>query len=392
MEYYSYLFSICSITKRPTKYKKEIINENQRNKKTKIVERGITKKIIILYSEIEQIIERRFLLMWQGIEIYLKNGKSYFFNLLEDTKCQKVLEIFNNNIELSKKLIIKENFQKDIDIIRKEWIEDRLDTFEYLLYINKYSSRSYNDSNQYLIFPWLLKDYNKLIDINNNEYEIFKYINHLIKLKEKEKEIEDNEKEEKNYEVDSKNKSENIRSVEITNFSKKRRKTAKFSKIGFEFYKYFREFKYPVCAQTEKNKATTIKRYVEDCQFNFKYHLGAHYSNSAYVYFYLMRNEPFSGLLVKLQNYTQENPNRMFNGVQETIKTLDSGNDNREIIPEFFSKVEFFINLNCVFFGKKVSKNYVDDTHINKDILSPYFNLLSAKINFLIEHKKLLNS
>ena len=104
MEYYSYLFSICSITKRPTKYKKEIINENQRNKKTKIVERGITKKIIILYSEIEQIIERRFLLMWQGIEIYLKNGKSYFFNLLEDTKCQKVLEIFNNNIELSKKL------------------------------------------------------------------------------------------------------------------------------------------------------------------------------------------------------------------------------------------------------------------------------------------------
>ena len=393
-EYYSYLFSICSITKRPTKYKKEIINENQRNKKTKIVERGITKKIIILYSEIEQIIERRFLLMWQGIEIYLKNGKSYFFNLLEDTKCQKVLEIFNNNIELSKKLIIKENFQKDIDIIRKEWIEDRLNTFEYLLFINKYSSRSYNDSNQYLVFPWLLKDYNKLIDINNNEYEIFDYFNHLVKIKEKEKEIEieENEKDENNYEDDNKNNSENNRSIENTNYSKKRRKTSKITGVGFEFYKYFREFKYPVCAQTEKNKVTIIKRYVEDCQFNFKYHSGTHYSNSAYVYFYLMRNEPFSGLLVKLQNYTQENPNRMFNGVQETIKTLDSGNDNREIIPEFFSKVEFFINLNCVFFGKKVSKNYVDDTHINKDILSPYFNLLSTKINFLIEHKKLLNS
>ena len=97
LDYYYDLFSICSIVKRPSKTKIiDIINENQRNKKTYTVNRGITKIVIILYSEIEQIIERRFLLMWQGIEIYLKNGKSYFFNLLDDTNCQKVLEIFNN--------------------------------------------------------------------------------------------------------------------------------------------------------------------------------------------------------------------------------------------------------------------------------------------------------
>ena len=361
--YYSDLFSICTITKKPNKYTKDIINENQRNKKAKIVERGITKKIIILYSEIEQIIERRFLLMWQGIEIYLKNGKSYFFNLLDNTISQKVLDIFKNNIELSKKLIIKDNFERDIYAIQKEWVNDRLDTYEYLLYINKYSSRTYNDSNQYLVFPWLLKDYNKLSEINNNEYEIFKYFNQIVKNK-----IDD---------IDESDSEENNK---------------KLSNIGYEYYKYFRELKYPVCAQTEKNKELIVKRYVEDCQFNFKYHSGTHYSTSAYVYFYLMRIEPFSTLLVKLQNYTQENPNRMFNGVQDTLFTLDSGNDNRELLPEFFSKIDFFINFNCVYYGKKVTKSIVDDAHVNKTKIPPSFNLISNIINFLIEHKKLLNS
>ena len=51
-----------------------IIDNNKRFKRNKVV--------IISFDEIEEIIERRFLLMWQAIEIYLKNGKSYFFNFL----------------------------------------------------------------------------------------------------------------------------------------------------------------------------------------------------------------------------------------------------------------------------------------------------------------------
>jgi hypothetical protein len=105
-----------------------------------------------------------------------------------------------------------------------------------------------------------------------------------------------------------------------------------------------------------------------------------------------MRNEPFSTLLVKLQNYTQETPNRMFNDIQETVLTLDSGNDNRELISEFFSKIDNFINYNCVFYGKKITKQLVDDAYINEDKILPPFNAISKTINFIIEHKKLLNS
>jgi hypothetical protein len=315
--------------------------------------------------------------MWQGMEIYLKNGKIYFFNLLDNTISQKVLDVFKNNIELSEKLIIKDNFERDISVIQKEWVNDRLDTYEYLLYINKYSSRTFNDSNQYLVFPWLLKDYNKLNEINTNEYEIFKYFNLLIKNKLDDKDESDSE--ENNTQIENK----------VNNPMKK---SKNYSNIGYEYYKYFRELKFPVSAQTEKNKDLLIKRYLEDCQFKFKYHSGTHYSTSAYVYFFLMRIEPFSTLLVKLQNYTQENPNRMFNGVQDTLFTLDSGNDNRELLPEFFSKIDFFINFNCVYYGKKVTKSIVDDAYINKGNISHYFNLISNIINFLIEHKKLLNS
>ena len=40
------------------------------------------KRIIIFLSDIEEIVERRILFLWQGIEIFLKNGKSYIFNML----------------------------------------------------------------------------------------------------------------------------------------------------------------------------------------------------------------------------------------------------------------------------------------------------------------------
>jgi hypothetical protein len=194
-KYYSDLFSMCTITKRNNIFKKNIIiNKNQRNKKGNILKRDISKEIIILYSEIEQIVERRFLLMWQGIEIYLKNGKSYLFNILDDSKCQKILEIFNNNKELSHKLLLKKNFKRDIDLIQKEWLSDRLDTYNYLLFLNKYGNRSFNDTNQYLIFPWLLKNYNMLYEINNNEAEIIKYISKVANNKIQENNIEEENK------------------------------------------------------------------------------------------------------------------------------------------------------------------------------------------------------
>jgi Beige/BEACH domain len=52
------------------------------------------------------------------------------------------------------------------------WVEGRITNFDYLLHLNILSGRSYNDSCQYPIFPWVLADYSSedipdLTDPNN---------------------------------------------------------------------------------------------------------------------------------------------------------------------------------------------------------------------------------
>ena len=42
--------------------------------------------------------------MWQGIEIYLKNGKSFFFNFLTKENNQFILDLFRNNTILKDKI------------------------------------------------------------------------------------------------------------------------------------------------------------------------------------------------------------------------------------------------------------------------------------------------
>jgi len=49
------------------------------------------------------------------------------------------------------------------------WVTNKLSNYDYLCLLNKYSSRSYNDINQYPIFPWVIKNYSKdELDINDD--------------------------------------------------------------------------------------------------------------------------------------------------------------------------------------------------------------------------------
>ena len=149
------------------KYKeKENVNLNKQYKTNQIIPKN--KNILILISEIEEIVERRFLLMWQGLEIYLKDGRSYFFNLLEQSKYEKFLNILMENHEL-KQLISNRDYLSKHKQITKAWEDNLISTYEYLLLINKYASRSFNDANQYHIFPWIISKFKNLIYINNHE-------------------------------------------------------------------------------------------------------------------------------------------------------------------------------------------------------------------------------
>ena len=38
----------------------------------------------------------------------------------------------------------------------------KITSYEYILYLNKYSTRTYNDLSQYPVFPWIVKEHDKI--------------------------------------------------------------------------------------------------------------------------------------------------------------------------------------------------------------------------------------
>ena len=110
------------------------------------------KKILIEYKNIKEIINRTYVYNWIALEIFLKDGRSFYFNLFNE----ETLSDFFETLKIYKLPIIKkpsEYFKKEE--FCKKWREEKITTYDYLLLLNKYSSRTYNDTNQYLIMPWL---------------------------------------------------------------------------------------------------------------------------------------------------------------------------------------------------------------------------------------------
>ena len=339
---YKYLFSLT--------FSNDIEKRRQKNK-IKQEKRIKNKTIVLFFNEIEEIMERRFFLMWNGCEIFLKNGKSYLFNLFSSENKNEIMNIFKNDEKL-KHLIHTKDYLTQRKEISKEWKKYHIPTYEYLLLVNKYGSRTFNNNDQYPIFPWIvINDYSKLKELNETNFNddlLKKYFN---------------------------NNGENLI------IDKKTR----------DLFNIIRKTKFPICIQTIEKQNEFIEKYAQE-EDKFKYHLGIHYATASYIFYYLMRQEPYSDLLIKLQNYQQENPNRMFIGINESISLLENSKDPRELIPELYSRFEYLINLNCAFFGRKSDNIIVDDNVINFFSEKKNSNPFYQYITFIIEQRKLLNS
>lgn len=296
------------------------------------------KQFIIFYSEIEEILIRRFLYLWQALEIFCKDGKSYFINFLSKAKLDDFLQLISPFVG-SEVVVNEKTSVKKMKKIQSEWVSNNIPTYEYLLKVNKYGTRSYKEPGQYPVFPWLLLRYDDLV---NEKVKVFPTKD------------------------------------EVNGFGIK-------NNITYERSTVFRDMKYPINLQASEKREAAIQKYNENVQEGkFGSHLGTHYSTSSYVYYYLMRLIPYMNALILLQNKSQENPNRMFDSMLNTQIILDGGSDSRELTPEFFTNIEFMINLNCAFFGFKSNKKLVDDV-ISKN------NTIQDYTRFLLLNKKLIN-
>ena len=124
------------------------------------------KQIIIPYNTISQILYRKFLFYDVAIEIFLNNGKSYYFNFYNINNKTQFMKVMKEKISEDK--IIK----KSIDFFEKKkytnkWLDGVISTLDYLLLINKFSDRSYNVLSHYLILPWLLNNYGNIYKLES---------------------------------------------------------------------------------------------------------------------------------------------------------------------------------------------------------------------------------
>ena len=294
---------------------------------TDLKEIQITDKIILIeYGEIEEIFNRCFTYIPQSLEIFLKNGKSYFFNLIEENNINQFYDIILNIKKYYKFKVVQEP-KKEFEKLNytEKWKNEEITNEQYLLYLNKYSGRTYNDINQYPIFPWVT-----LTEEYFPEKITTNYVNDII----------------------------------------------------------YRNMKYFMQGQTEKGRKDALF-----CYRNLNYqkhpvHFRIHYSTSGFILLYLMRIFPFMEQHIRLQNGKFDAPGRLMHKIEEMLKVLKDSKDNRELIPEFFTSIEYFINLNYVYFGARNS----DDIVVN-NILVPEINLYHQKLpNFIYFNKIFLNS
>ena len=280
------------------------------------------KIVLMRFSEIDEIITRTFAYNNQAFEVFLKNGKSYLFNLYKEDFLIQFYTCVNKLKKSKFNFSIINNPHKTFEELgfTKKWENGEIDTYQYLLYINKYSGRTFNDLNQYPIFPWVFLGSSTIIQ----------------------------------------NKKMSLRNM-----------------------KYF------MMAQYEKGKEIAKENYkssfVEKKKKDNAYHFSIHYSTAAFILFYLLKISPYTAGHIKFQNGEFDSPDRLLVSFDDLLTVMSRTKDNRELIPEYFTTIEFLYNLNYIYLGqRKCDKIIVHDARVP--------NLFKSKEEYIYYNRLVLNN
>lgn len=112
---------------------------------------------------------RTFILRPSALELFLADKTAVFLNF----PTEEVTKVINKLTSLRPQSIINyANVTPDKLVsklkITKMWKERQISNFQYLEMLNTIAGRTFNDLNQYPVFPWILTDYSSpTIDLNN---------------------------------------------------------------------------------------------------------------------------------------------------------------------------------------------------------------------------------
>uniref|UniRef100_A0A4W5MVH4 LPS responsive beige-like anchor protein n=1 Tax=Hucho hucho TaxID=62062 RepID=A0A4W5MVH4_9TELE len=120
-----------------------------------------------LFTEIRAVFSRRYLLQNTALEIFMANRTAVMFNFPDAGTVKKVVQCLprvgvGTNFGLPQTRRISQASPKQLykaSNMTQRWQRREISNFEYLIFLNTISGRTYNDLNQYPIFPWVITNY-----------------------------------------------------------------------------------------------------------------------------------------------------------------------------------------------------------------------------------------
>ncbi|XP_016052756.1 PREDICTED: neurobeachin isoform X3 [Miniopterus natalensis] len=120
-----------------------------------------------MFSEIRAVFSRRYLLQNTALEVFMANRTSVMFNFPDQATVKKVVYSLprvgvgtSYGLPQARRISLATPRQlyKSSNMTQR-WQRREISNFEYLMFLNTIAGRTYNDLNQYPLFPWVLTNY-----------------------------------------------------------------------------------------------------------------------------------------------------------------------------------------------------------------------------------------
>ncbi|KAL3923975.1 MAG: hypothetical protein SGPRY_004056, partial [Prymnesium sp.] len=230
-------------------------------------------------------------------------------------------------------------FKSMLHELQEEWHRREISNFEYLMRLNELAGRTYNDLNQYPVFPWVLRDYSSpSLDLSDPKV----YRDFGLPM------------------------------------------GAQAMPLHPSWL--FRGSNSAVALAEPEQREMVCRMYDEFADDSIpKFHYGSHYSTMGFVLYYLMRVEPFSSYHKGLQSGRFDHADRLFHSIESTYYSCThSTSDVKELVPEFFYLPDMFLNRNQLPLGKRQNGQEVND------VLLPSWATDAS--DFIAKHRAALES
>ena len=137
------------------------------NSQAYFIDEEANKTVQFELTELEMVLHRSYLHIDSGLEFFLLSRKSYLFNFSTTSRYRIIQKL--RNLSLPKMKLLQTGPLKDVIAkYTEDWANWKISNYEYLMWLNLFAGRSFNDLSQYPVFPWILSNYDsETIDLSD---------------------------------------------------------------------------------------------------------------------------------------------------------------------------------------------------------------------------------